>query len=137
MPQHGSSQGREATRQPLRAIGAPAHRFRPRCTDCARLRWRAACSAPRRNRQRKEHPMLRRIAPTLLLLTATTALAEPLAGNLEDRALRRKTDMVYLEKVDGVFPPAAQKPVVNQRGNTYLPHVIPLVVGTTLVFQSE
>jgi plastocyanin len=78
-----------------------------------------------------------RLLPALLLFASVPAVAEPLSGTIEDRALRRKTDLVYLEKVEGNFPPPAQKPVVNQRGNTYLPHVVPILVGSTVVFQSE
>ena len=52
-------------------------------------------------------------------------------------ALRRKTELVYVEHVDGAQTPPAEPTFVNQRGNTYVPHLTVVVAGTKIVFRSE
>lgn len=71
------------------------------------------------------------------LLSASAAIAEPLAGTVADPALRRKVDVVYVEKADGEFKPPAEPAVVGQKGNTYQPHFQTILVGTKVVFQSQ
>jgi plastocyanin len=71
------------------------------------------------------------------LLAAAPATAEKLTGTIEDPTLRRKVDVVYLAHVDGTFPPPKEQTVVNQRGNTYRPHLTVAVVGTKVLLKSE
>ena len=71
-----------------------------------------------------------------VLLAASAASAETVTGQITDPGLRRKTQLVYLETVPGKFPPPAQPVLVNQKGNTYLPHLIPVLAGTKVVFKS-
>lgn len=79
-------------------------------------------------------------ARTLLLscglLSALAARADTLTGSLEDPALRRAVDLVYIERVDGALPPPAEV-TITQRGLTYLPHIVPVVAGARVVFKSE
>ncbi|MBI3990497.1 MAG: hypothetical protein HY347_12880, partial [candidate division NC10 bacterium] len=42
--------------------------------------------------------------------------------------------VVYLEKVEGTFPPPQEAAVMAQRKLTYVPHVLPILVGTTVNF---
>jgi plastocyanin len=73
----------------------------------------------------------------LLVLFAGAAHAEPLNGRIEDPSLRRKVDLVYVEKVEGTFPPPSTPPVINQKGNTYRPHLTVVLPGTKVIFQSQ
>jgi plastocyanin len=79
--------------------------------------------------------MLRIVA--LLALTATPVFADALHGKIDDPSLRRKLEMVYVEKVDGNFPPPSTETVINQKGNTYRPHLTVVVKGTKVTFQSQ
>jgi plastocyanin len=72
----------------------------------------------------------------LSLFVAAPAFAGSITGKLEDPALRRKVQLVYVEKVDA--KPASPAPaVINQRGNVYLPHLTAVVQGQKVLFKSE
>jgi plastocyanin len=71
------------------------------------------------------------------LLFSTWAYAEPLAGTIDEPALRRKIDLVYVESVPWKSEPLKESPVVNQRNNVYLPHLLVVVQGQKVIFQSE
>ena len=73
----------------------------------------------------------------LLPFISLPALAAPagIEGSIDDASIRRKVDLVYVETVAG-SPPSTGKAVIDQKGNTYLPHVLPVVVGTTVTFHS-
>ena len=70
------------------------------------------------------------------LLACTAASAETLTGQIADPSLRRKAQLVYLETAPGKFAPPAEPAVMNQQGNTYRPHLLPVVAGTKVVFKS-
>jgi plastocyanin len=72
-----------------------------------------------------------------LCLCATAARAGTITGQIDEPALRRKTQLVYLEQVPGKFPPGAEPAVMNQTHNTYSPHLLPVLVGTKVEFQSN
>src|SRR4051812_31136954 len=83
-------------------------------------------------------PMPSFLAATLLLLSAGPApLPGSVNGTLHERALMKSVQVIYLERVDG---DAATAPIegatMNQKGNTYLPHVLPVTVGTKVAFQT-
>jgi len=81
--------------------------------------------------------MRRLSVATLLIATSAPALADSLKGKIEDPALRRKTGLVYVEKVDGPQTPPADPIYVNQHGNTYVPHLTVVLAGTKVIFKSE
>jgi plastocyanin len=74
---------------------------------------------------------------SILLLVPGLAAAQQLTGVIEPAALRRKVDLVYVERVEGKVDLPAEKPVMNQKGNVYLPHILPVVAGSTVAFKSE
>ena len=80
--------------------------------------------------------MNRYLIPAILTL-ASAAAAEPLTGTIADASLRRSVELVYVEKVEGSFPPPATALQVNQKHNVYLPRLLPVVIGTKVVFRSE
>jgi plastocyanin len=73
----------------------------------------------------------------LLFTLSATAFAETLKGKIDDPALRRKTELVYVEKVESPPAPPAEPVFVNQHGNTYVPRLTVVVPGTKVVFKSE
>jgi plastocyanin len=72
-----------------------------------------------------------------LLFGARAALADTLTGSIDDPAIRRKADLIYIEQTDAKAPAATAPLVMSQKGNTYLPHVMAVVQGTTITFKSE
>lgn len=72
----------------------------------------------------------------LTLATSTQAFAQPLVGTL-DPSLRRNVQLVYVEKAAGNFPAPAKPAEINQRNNVFFPHLLPVLVGSKVVFQSE
>jgi plastocyanin len=70
-----------------------------------------------------------------LLATGATASAGTIKGTVKQPHARTLADMVvYVEKAPGQFPPPKQHPVINQKNLTFTPHVLPVVVGTTVDF---
>lgn len=45
--------------------------------------------------------------------------------------------VVYLEGVKGAFPPPATHPQMVQKDETFVPHVLPVLVGSTVEFPNE
>jgi plastocyanin len=81
--------------------------------------------------------MNRTLIISLALLGSAAASGQTLTGSIDDPSLRRKTDLVYVEKVDGAQPPPSTAPVINQKNNTYLPHILAVVAGTRVELRSE
>ena len=46
----------------------------------------------------------------------------------------RENSVVYIDYVGTIFSPPLQNPVINQLGLRFTPHVLPIVVGTTVEF---
>ena len=78
-----------------------------------------------------------RIAALLSLLIPIAAAADDITGTISPPAVRRKTELVYVERAAGKFVPPREPAVMNQIGNVYQPHVLPVVEGTRVVFKSE
>lgn len=61
-----------------------------------------------------------------------------ISGTIEVRRLRNAKDvLVYLENVEGKFEPPQENPVVDQKDLTFIPHVLPVLVGTTVLFTNN
>lgn len=58
-----------------------------------------------------------------------------ITGKVKVFRARRSSDVVvYLEGVPGTFKPSANHPRLDQKNLIFVPHVLPVVVGTTLDF---
>jgi plastocyanin len=79
--------------------------------------------------------MQRSLLIAFLLISSSAARGDTLSGVLDEPAVRRKTSLVYLENVPGEFKP--EPATMNQRGNTYLPHLLPVLQGAKVTFASE
>jgi len=64
-----------------------------------------------------------------------TALAGVVKGKVQCKGLRDSRDaVVYLENVPGQFAAPKQPPEIDQLKMVFIPHVLPVVVGTTVRF---
>jgi len=75
---------------------------------------------------------------TLLLLSAVAgqiAFAGAVKGKVQCKGLRDNRDaVVYLENVPGQFAAPKQASEIDQLKMVFIPHVLPVVVGTTVKF---
>jgi plastocyanin len=71
-----------------------------------------------------------------LIALSATVQAAPLKGRIEDPAVRRKAQLVYVEKVATPTAPPAAPVFMNQKGLKYEPHLLPVVAGTKVIFRS-
>jgi plastocyanin len=80
--------------------------------------------------------LLALLCPALVALASSLALADgsvvqgSLGSDVSD-----KVQLVYVEHVDGTFAPKTA--IMNQHGNTYRPHVLPVLLGSTVEFHSQ
>jgi len=78
------------------------------------------------------------LAFTASLAGAFPALAQP-TGAVEGivDGLTKGPFVVYVEKVPGARAPMDPEPVMNQKHNTYVPRVLPIVAGSKVEFRSS
>lgn len=81
------------------------------------------------------------ILATAVAVASSGMIGEPLnastlAGKVTASGLRTNADaVVYIEKIDGEsFPVPANPVVMDQKGKTFLPKVLPVLVGTRVDF---
>jgi plastocyanin len=61
-----------------------------------------------------------------------------ITGKVEVFRARRSADVVvYLADVPGTFDPPANRPRIDQNNLMFIPHVLPVVVGTTVDFANS
>ena len=58
-------------------------------------------------------------------------------GTLQSTWIRRTSAVVYLKDVPGEFKPPEEKPVMDQRRLTFIPHVLPVLKGSTVEFPNN
>jgi plastocyanin len=79
----------------------------------------------------------------LLVLAGLSAAAVPaiggtIKGKIAIPRARTLADVVvYVEKAPGAFPPPKQHPIIDQKNLAFVPHVMPVVVGTTVDFRNS
>ena len=80
------------------------------------------------------------IAATMILLSAYSPLwAGGISGAVRARGVRHSGNVVvYVARIPGVtFAPPEQPVVVDQERLTFVPHVVPVLVGTTVEFHNS
>lgn len=66
---------------------------------------------------------------------ATVVGGGTVSGTVTARGVRDARDVIiYLEQVEGEFQPPKENPVIDQKNLVFIPHVLPLLVGTTVQF---
>ena len=84
---------------------------------------------------RRHASLLAIIVVTVIAQTGTLhGAGSTISGAVKIMGLASNADaVVYIQEAQGTFP--ATKPVeMDQRGNKFIPHVLPVVVGTTVRF---
>jgi plastocyanin len=73
-----------------------------------------------------------------LFLIANLAIAGGIiTGTVTCKHVRNPRDtIVFIEEIDGKFKPPAEHAVMKQRNFFYTPHVLPVLVNTTIDFQN-
>jgi plastocyanin len=79
--------------------------------------------------------MARSFLITILVVAAVAANA--VAGTIEGKVTPGKS-VVYVDTIQGkTFPAPAQKPLMDQKGLVFSPHILIVQIGTTVEFQNS
>jgi plastocyanin len=74
----------------------------------------------------------------LVAVTATSTTAGGIKGKVTiPRAKDLSNCVVYVEHVDGDFAPPKEPVLMNQKDLTFVPHVLPVLKGTTVRFRNS
>jgi plastocyanin len=73
------------------------------------------------------------------LISINTAYAGDIIGTVKTTGTKDSGNaIIFLEKVEGkTFAPPAEHAVMNQKNLTFIPHVLPILAGTTVDFQNN
>jgi plastocyanin len=79
---------------------------------------------------------MKRLTIPALLLLAAPLLGGDIHGTVTAKGVRDSSDAaVYVDTIQGkTFPPPTAHAKIDQKGLQFLPHVLPVVVGTTVDF---
>ncbi len=68
-----------------------------------------------------------------------TAMAGDIVGTITVKGARSAADaVVYIEKIPGkTFPAPKEKALMDQKNMAFVPHVLPILAGTTVEFQNS
>ncbi len=71
-----------------------------------------------------------------LAFVASSARAGDITGKITAKGARNAANaVVYIDKIPGkVFPPPKKHALMDQKNMTFVPHVLPILVGTTVDF---
>lgn len=64
------------------------------------------------------------------------------AGNIKGKVSLKKSTkpqvvLVYINKVEGIFKPSSDIPNIDQKNVTFIPHLLPVLAGTTVQFRNS
>jgi len=76
------------------------------------------------------------LGAAVVLALAATSHAGTLTGTVKATGMRSNADaVVYVDAIVGkTFPPPAKPIELDQKGMAFVPHVLPVLVGTTVAF---
>jgi plastocyanin len=76
---------------------------------------------------------------TMTVLMSITAYAGDITGTVKATGTKDSGNaIIFIEKVEGkTFSAPSEHAVMNQKNMTFLPHVLPVLVGTTVDFQNN
>ncbi len=79
------------------------------------------------------------VAMTALVSTSSGASAETIQGTVRASGVRSPEDVVvFVGPIPRlVFPPPEELQVIRQKALTFIPHVLPVLVGTTVDFRNN
>ena len=73
----------------------------------------------------------------MVSMNVTISLAADIKGHVDTDANKTKykaNTVVYIDKAVGSFKPLSKNPEMNQRNLAFVPHVLPILAGTTVNF---
>ena len=74
----------------------------------------------------------------LIFALELSSNAGTLKGTIEARGVRSPDNIViYIDKIEGEFQPPEKNPVLDQENLKFIPHVLPVLVGTTVDFPNN
>lgn len=74
----------------------------------------------------------------ILLGSFSGSSAGTIKGKVTVRGARDARDVVvYIDKVPGEFKPPKEHAVIDQKNLTFIPHVLPVLVGTTVDYRND
>ena len=80
----------------------------------------------------------KKVSLILLLLVVTINYGfSQITGKVTTEANKSKyraNTVVYIEKANGSFKPQSKNAVMNQKNQVFIPHVLPVIAGTTIDF---
>jgi len=78
------------------------------------------------------------ISVALVMFLAATSMAGDISGTVSCTGARDCRDVVvYLPDVAGKFPPPDEHAVIDQKNLVFVPHVLPIIAGTTVDFRND
>lgn len=74
-----------------------------------------------------------------MYLTVNIAIAgSTISGKVTCKRVKDPRDtIVYVEKVEGKFEPPEEHAIMNQQNILFVPHVLPVLVGTSVKFRNN
>ncbi len=84
-------------------------------------------------------PLKRTVLLAILLAMDAPAVAGTIEGRVRSRDTKRDLSnfVLYVDDLQGPFPPSPQTALMDQRGLQFIPHVLPILVGTTVEFANS
>jgi len=83
----------------------------------------------------RQTTILLTVAPALLAAAAAVAADGSISGTVKATGLASNADaVVFVQQAPGTFKPPAQPVTMDQMKMQFIPHVLPVVVGTTVRF---
>ncbi len=85
----------------------------------------------------KKNPVKQMLIAAIFVLVGTQlALAGDIVGKITAKGVKNSGDaVIYIDKIPSkTFPPPAAHAVMNQKNLMFMPHVLPILVGTTVDF---
>ena len=75
------------------------------------------------------------LVPTIFFLMASDILAQEGSGKIQgvikSPYVKRFPALIFIDHVDGTYPPPAEKVHVSQKDLLFAPHINPILNGTT------
>src|SRR5512143_2254683 len=83
----------------------------------------------------RQTTILLTLAPTLLAALAAAAADGSISGTVKAAGLASNADaVVFVQQAPGTFKPPAQPVTMDQKKMQFIPHVLPVVLGTSVRF---
>lgn len=80
------------------------------------------------------HSKILKLIVLLLTIAYNAEAAGSISGTVTSRGEGVVDAVVYIDSINGNFLPPKKNPVMDQKNLTFIPHVMPILIGTTVDF---